>query len=65
MGGYGAAKEEDVKKAAQEEIFSGPPRSRLTAHCYGVQAVKLLPQPHPPVAFGLLKVKPDPCIEVT
>jgi hypothetical protein len=28
-------------------------------------AVKLVPHPHPPVAFGLLKVKPDPCIEVT
>jgi hypothetical protein len=29
------------------------------------QAVKLLPQPQPPVALGLLKVKPEPCIEVT
>ena len=29
------------------------------------QAVKLLPHPHPPVAFGLLKVNPDSCIEVT
>jgi len=28
-------------------------------------AEKLLPQPHPPVAFGFLKVKPEPCIEVT
>lgn len=25
--------------------------------------VKLLPHPHPPVAFGLPKVKPEPCIE--
>ena len=31
--------------------------------CY--YAVKLLPQPHPPVALGLLKVKPEPCIELT
>ena len=30
-----------------------------------VQAVKLLPHPQPPVAFGLLKVKPEPCIELT
>ena len=29
------------------------------------QAVKLVPHPQPPVAFGLLKVNPDPCIEVT
>ena len=28
-------------------------------------AVKLLPHPQPPVAFGLLKVKPEPCIELT
>jgi hypothetical protein len=31
----------------------------------GAQAVKLLPQPQPPVALGLLKVKPEPCMEVT
>jgi len=34
----------------------------LPVTCY---ALKLLPQPHPPVAFGLLNVKPDPCIELT
>jgi hypothetical protein len=28
-----------------------------------VQAVKLVPQPQPPVALGLLKVKPEPCID--
>ena len=28
-------------------------------------ALKELPQPQPPVALGLWKVKPDPCIEVT
>ena len=27
-------------------------------------ALKLLPQPQPPVALGLVKVNPDPCIEV-
>ena len=27
------------------------------------QALKLLPQPQPPLALGLLKVKPDPCID--
>ena len=29
------------------------------------QAVKELPQPQPPVAFGLLKVNPEPCMEET
>jgi hypothetical protein len=29
------------------------------------QAEKELPQPQPPVEFGFLKVKPDPCIDVT
>jgi hypothetical protein len=29
------------------------------------QAEKLLPQPQPPVAFGFLNVKPEPCIDVT
>ncbi len=29
------------------------------------QAVKLLPQPQPPVALGFEKVKPEPCIEET
>jgi hypothetical protein len=29
------------------------------------QAVKLLPHPHPPVAFGLVNVNPDPCMDVT
>ena len=29
------------------------------------QAVKELPQPQPPVALGLLKVNPEPCMEDT
>jgi len=29
------------------------------------QAVKLLPQPQPPVAFGFVNVNPLPCIEET
>ena len=28
-------------------------------------AVNELPQPQPPVAFGFLKVKPEPCIDDT
>jgi hypothetical protein len=28
-------------------------------------AEKELPQPHPPVEFGFLKVKPEPCIDDT
>ncbi len=31
----------------------------------GDQAVKLLPHPQPPVALGLLNVKPEPCMELT
>ena len=30
----------------------------------GAQAEKLLPHPHPPEAFGLWKVNPEPCIDV-
>ncbi len=41
------------------------PLSLLTSYAYRVYAVKLLPHPQPPVAFGLLKVKPEPCIELT
>jgi hypothetical protein len=29
------------------------------------QAENELPQPQPPVEFGFVKVKPDPCMEVT
>ena len=29
------------------------------------QAVNELPHPHPPVAFGFLNVKPEPCIDDT
>ena len=29
------------------------------------QAVKELPQPQPPVALGLLKVNPEPCMDET
>ena len=43
----------------------GEPLSLLTSYFSLCQAVKLLPQPQPPVAFGLLKVKPEPCIELT
>jgi hypothetical protein len=31
----------------------------------GAQAVKLVPHPQPPVALGLVKVNPEPCMEVT
>ncbi len=33
--------------------------------CRAGQAVNDDPQPQPPVALGLPKVKPEPCIEVT
>ncbi len=38
------------------------PETSMAAACY---AVKLVPHPQPPVAFGLVKVKPEPCIDVT
>jgi hypothetical protein len=45
-------------------LFDCPSHSLpLTSHCD--YAVKLLPHPHPPVALGLLKVNPEPCIELT
>ena len=42
--------------------FRSPDPQPLIPNPY---AVKLLPHPHPPVAFGLLNVKPEPCIELT
>ncbi len=39
-------------------------RGRETPRRAG-QAVNDDPQPQPPVALGLLNVKPEPCIEVT
>jgi hypothetical protein len=41
-------------------------RSPLTAHQAELaHAVKLLPHPQPPVAFGLLNVNPEPCMDDT
>ena len=39
--------------------------SLLTSYFSLDYAVKLLPHPHPPVALGLLNVKPEPCMELT
>lgn len=52
------------------EMGKGSPRCRGDPFrfCYlplTPYAVKLLPQPQPPVAFGLWNVKPAPCIEET
>jgi hypothetical protein len=49
-----------VKRPAGETPAG--PQEKLSGRDY---ALKLLPQPQPPVALGLEKVKPDPCIEVT
>jgi hypothetical protein len=48
-------------------IKKGPPADPRWARNLpdDAQAVKLLPQPQPPVALGLLKVNPEPCMEVT
>jgi hypothetical protein len=50
-------------KGALEKISSSAPFAFPLA--LPRQAVKLVPHPQPPVAFGLLNVKPDPCIELT
>jgi hypothetical protein len=48
---------------AREDLVERPlRRSPFALRRY---AVKLLPHPQPPVAFGLVNVKPDPCIELT
>jgi hypothetical protein len=53
-------------RGGREKRRGGPAMCRATPFLCAVgQAVKLLPHPHPPVAFGLLKVKPEPCIELT
>ena len=54
----------DTKEKERERVFHRSSHFLpLTSHCS--YAVKLLPQPHPPLALGLLKVKPEPCIELT
>jgi len=52
----------DVKRGSEIDL-SLPRRCPDCAACR--YAVKLLPQPQPPVALGLWKVKPEPCIDVT
>ena len=55
------------KKGGQmrEFLMAAPVTVTLYRLPFVPHAVKLLPQPHPPVALGLLKVKPEPCIELT
>ena len=52
-------------KGARRDLLERPFCLSLSTFPTAVQAVKLLPHPQPPVAFGLLNVKPDPCIELT
>jgi hypothetical protein len=59
----GASANYDEKKRAREDPS---PRARLKPDLrVRNQAVNELPQPQPPVEFGLLKVKPAPIIVVT
>lgn len=57
------------RRAAAGETTTGPTRlaavGPVTSAVDGAQAVKLVPHPHPPVALGLVNVKPDPCMELT
>lgn len=55
-----------LDSASQERPFVRQDRSfpALTRKALGY-TVKLLPQPHVPVAFGFLKVNPEPMIELT
>jgi hypothetical protein len=47
----------------------GPPCNRSPCasgrSCQQNYAENELPQPQPPVEFGFLKVKPEPCMDVT
>ncbi len=52
-----------MKKRGPEETISWSVASR--SRRYQRQALNELPQPQPPVAFGLLNVKPEPCMEET
>ena len=50
--------------------WSSPDHAQRRMHAMamaiaGNHAEKELPQPQPPVEFGFLKVKPDPCMDVT
>lgn len=55
------------KRIAQEITVLGERTAceKVDAEWCGVQTVKELPQPQPLLATGLLKVNPDPIIEVT
>ena len=52
---------EPHKRGAHAPDGGGPRTSAGTR----AQAVKLLPQPQPPLALGLLNVNPEPCMELT
>jgi hypothetical protein len=54
-----------VKGKKEEGAAVATPFSPFTFRVSRFQAVKLLPHPQPPVELGLLKVKPEPCIELT
>ena len=60
--GEGCKGKGERERGARSNLVERP---RSPFDVLGRQAVKLVPQPQPPVAFGLLNVKPDPCIELT
>ena len=61
----GWAEGQGERNEAQRRQTAVGPFAHSRFRVVHAQAVKLLPHPQPPVEFGLLKVKPEPCIEVT
>jgi hypothetical protein len=57
--------EKGKAKGALDGIFPSAPFAFRPSLFPGRQAVKLLPHPQPPLAFGLVNVNPLPCIELT
>ena len=54
-------------RACEPSVATGEPEAMVITGGIesSAQAENELPQPQPPVEFGFLKVKPDPCIDVT
>ncbi len=64
--GEGEKRKGEGVASARGKHKRGPPiKPRSPFYVPRSYAVKLLPHPHPPVAFGLLNVNPEPCMELT
>ena len=59
------AAEEPVAMFREGRYGVEMPQPEASGRYLNYQAENELPQPQPPVEFGFLKVKPDPCIDET